>query len=81
MQEREPDIHTEPEGRWAKMLSIVADKSGMSLRCLLGWHSFRLLDRGGSKRATVECCRCRRRLRLPSYAHAGHKQTEGYRKL
>jgi len=43
----------------------------MSLRCgLFGWHSFKLVSRGDKDNdtgsATVECCRCRRRMRVHS---------------
>jgi hypothetical protein len=39
----------------------------MSWRCgLLGWHSFRLVRRDAQKGATVECKRCRHRLRVAS---------------
>jgi hypothetical protein len=81
MQEWRRYIHPEPGSLEGKILSITSDKGGMSLRCLLGLHSFKLLERGGGKRAIVECCRCRHRLRLSSCAQASGERAEGYRKL
>jgi len=36
----------------------------MSLRCVIGWHSFKIAAHQRRDGLSVECCRCRRRLRV-----------------